>query len=208
MEVPFLFIDEVAATARRPAHYYIPAAWSSIADKLRLHGIEVETVAEPVTVEVESMRLPDAQLAGGGSSFDHQGVAYEGRVRVDPGEPVVEVGTLDLRAGDFRVPTDQTLGTLAALLLEPESPDSFFQWGFFLEILTQPEYAEAYVMEPMARRMLEEDPDLAAEFERRLTGDADFAADPRARLDWFYRRSVYFDERYRVYPVRRSLDGH
>jgi hypothetical protein len=93
------------------------------------------------------------------------------------------------------------------ILLEPASPDSFFQWGFFLEVLQRAEYAEAYVLEPMAERMLAEDPELRAEFERKLEEDPEFAGDPRERLQWFYRRTPFFDERWRLYPVGRELAG-
>ena len=56
-------------------------------------------------------------------------------------------------------------------------------------------------MEPMARAMLEADPELARAFEKKLEADADFAASPRARLRWFYERTPYFDDRYRLYPI-------
>ena len=35
---------------------------------------------------------------------------------------------------------------------------------------------------------------------------AEFAANPRARLHWFYERSRYHDEQYRRYPVLRSVE--
>ena len=63
----------------------------------------------------------------------------------------------------------QPLGDLVMLLLEPASPDSYLQWGFMLEILQRTEYVESYVMEPLARRMLAADPELEAEFQRKLT---------------------------------------
>ncbi len=107
--------------------------------------------------------------------------------------------------GSVRIPADQPLFELAALLLEPASPDSFFRWGFFLGALQATEYAEGYVMEPMARAMLAADPGLKAEFERRLAQDAAFAADPRARLQFFYERTPFFDSRFRLYPVGREL---
>jgi hypothetical protein len=91
--------------------------------------------------------------------------------------------------------------------MEPESPDSLFQWGYFLEILTRTEYAEAYIMEPMARAMLEQDPQLARAFEKKLESDPEFAANPRARLDWFYRRTPYYDSSHRLYPIGRGLSN-
>ena len=100
--------------------------------------------------------------------------------------------------------TDQPLGTLAALLLEPASPDSLFQWGFFNSILSPTEYVEAYIMEPMAERMLAEDPKLAEEFRAKLESDAAFRGDARARLWWFYQRTPFYDDRARLYPVARE----
>jgi murein tripeptide amidase MpaA len=203
-EVVFVHSDVAAAEVDRPDAYYIPAAWSPIAEKLRRHGIEVERLERPTTVEALMYRLPEADLETGGSGFDHRKAVYEGRVRVRPGRVVAEVRDLHLPAGSFRARTDQPLGTLLVLLLEPESPDSLFQWGYFLETLTRTEYAEAYVMEPLARAMLEGDPELAEAFERKLETDPGFAASPTARLDFFYRRTPYYDSTCRLYPIGRS----
>ncbi|MND05695.1 hypothetical protein D3C83_266460 [compost metagenome] len=51
--------------------------------------------------------------------------------------------------------------------------------------------------------MLAQDPELAALFRRRLGDDSAFAADPKARLDFFYRRHPSWDTRYNLYPVLR-----
>ncbi len=198
-ELPIMRMTAVKAKARRPASYYIPAAWYRIADKLELQGIEVTRRSEPSTVEVEMLRLPDAAL-------DAASTPFEGRARYTSGTPVAERRTLELAAGSFRVDTAQALGTLAVLMLEPESPDSLFQWGYLAEILKRTEYVEGYVMEPTARAMLEADPALAAEFEQKLLTDQEFAGDPRARLQWFYQKTPFFDERYRLYPIARSVD--
>lgn len=91
-------------------------------------------------------------------------------------------------------------------MLEPESPDSLFQWGYLAEILQRTEYVEGYVMEPMARAMLEADPELAAEFEKKLIDDEEFAGDRQARLQWFYEKTPFYDRRHRLYPIARSVD--
>jgi hypothetical protein len=121
------------------------------------------------------------------------------------GTPNAESRTEYFPAGSVRVSTDQPLGDVAALLLEPASPESFFQWGFFLSVLNNPEYVEPYVMEPMASRMLAEDPRLAQAFLDTLAvAGREFTGNPRARLQWFYRRTPFFDERWRLYPVARE----
>ncbi len=149
---------------------------------------------------VEVYRLPDAAMAKPQPWTPNP---FEGRVRVDPGGVVTESAQMRFGAGAFRVDTDQPLGDLAILLLEPESPDSLFQWGSFLGILNRTEYAEGYVMEPMAQRMLADSPELAREFNEKLLNDADFASDTRTRLEWFYEKTPYYDQHYRVYPVVR-----
>ena len=64
-------------------------------------------------------------------------------------------------------------------------------------------HLQAYVAEAVGREMLAKDAATAAEFERRLATDAEFAKDPKARLDFFYRRHPSYDERFNLYPVFR-----
>lgn len=194
LTLPFLRNDVLAAEVKRPQAWWVPAAWQDVIARLELHGIEVERSPYPVERLVEMYRVQSHEL----------GKAFEGHVPVTASLSV-ELRREQLPAGSVRVPADQPLGDLAALLLEPASPDSFFRWGFFLGTLQRSEYAEAYAMEPMATAMLAEDAQLKAEFEKRLAEDPRFAADPAARLDWFYRRTPFYDERYGLYPVSREL---
>lgn len=198
-EIPVAASTAPKVKVRRPTYYYIPPAWYQVASKLALQGIEVNRIAQPLSVEVETLRLPDAAL-------DAASTPFEGRARYTSGTPVVERRTVELPANSFRVETAQPLGTLAVLMLEPESPDSLFQWGYLAEILQRTEYVEGYVMEPMARAMLAADPELAAEFEKKLIADKEFAGDRRARLQWFYEKTPFYDRRHRLYPVMRSVD--
>jgi hypothetical protein len=203
--VPWLTMSVPRASASRPVAYWIPPAWGEIAERLRMHGITVEQWPEARALDVEMYRLSETALVGQDAGIaDQANAVFEGRARVRA------TATLERRresfpAGSFRVPTDQPLGSLAMLLLEPDSPDSFLQWGYFLEILQRTEYFEAYVMEPTARRMMAEDPELAAAFRAALEDPA-FAADPRRRLEWFYEKTPWLDERFRLYPVARETD--
>ncbi|MBT8143380.1 MAG: M14 family metallopeptidase [Gammaproteobacteria bacterium] len=191
-----------ATTVSRPSHYYIPRAWGAIADKLRAHGIEVTELGNNDSVdaiEVEQYRLPAAAVASGTNP-------YEGRMRITPGDPVVETNRVVPGNGDYLVATSQPLGTLAVLMLEPQSPDSLLQWGYFLEIMNRTGYFDRYAAEPLARSLLQSDPELAQAFRARLKNDPAFAADPDARLRWFYERTPYDDEHYRLYPIARVLN--
>jgi hypothetical protein len=89
-------------------------------------------------------------------------------------------------------------------LLEPQDPDSFVRWGFFNAAFERKEYMEAYVAEDVAEQMLKSDPAVRREFDKRLSEDAEFARNPAARLDFFYRRHSSWDDRYNLYPVYRT----
>ena len=64
---------------------------------------------------------------------------------------------------------------------------------------------EAYIMEPMAKKMLEDSPALQKEFEEKKAADKAFANNQYAILTWFYSKTNYYDERYLLYPVGREL---
>lgn len=194
MKIPVIRMIEPALTVRRPVAYWIPPGWNEVIARLAMHGIQMERITEPREVKVEIYRITDAKLAK---------ETTEGHVTVSA-TPVVEQQTRHFPVGSVRISTDQPLGDLAVLLLEPNSPDSFFQWGFFLEILHATEYVEEYVMQPMAERMLAGDAKLKAEFEQKLNADSTFAKNPRERLEWFYQRTPYFDRAWNLYPVARE----
>jgi hypothetical protein len=88
-------------------------------------------------------------------------------------------------------------------LLEPQAPDSFAAWGFFNACFEQKEYLEPYVAEEIARTLLAQQPTLQQQFDQRLKDDPAFAANPRARLDFFLVRHASWDTRFNLYPVFR-----
>ncbi|MCA2005260.1 MAG: hypothetical protein LDL01_05620, partial [Ignavibacterium sp.] len=108
--------------------------------------------------------------------------------------------------GTYVVPTNQRTLRVIVNLLEPDAPDSFVHWGFFNAFFERKEYAEAYVMEPFAKVMLENDIVLKNEFYKKLETDEKFRNSPLDRLDFFYQRSPFFDKRENVYPIMRILN--
>jgi hypothetical protein len=53
--------------------------------------------------------------------------------------------------------------------------------------------------------MLEKNPALREEYEKKVASDPAFAANPHARLQFFYRRSPYWDKQMNLYPVGRIV---
>ena len=183
----------IAKTVAPPTAYLAPPQWTDVIHRLELHGIEFFRLGRPERLEVESYRFEDVSFAPR---------PYEGR-QVPRYKTVRTNETRDFVAGTVVVPLDQVRAKLAVHLLEPEAPDAFIAWGFFNAIFEQKEYFESYVMEPIARQMLAEDPELKREFDEKLRTDEEFAKNSRARLHFFYSRSPYWDKKYNLYPVAR-----
>jgi len=193
-QMPF-FGSRPTLTLQRPEAYWVPAHRADIIERLRAHGIRMETVDAPRTVSVEMLRLDDPKLATR---------ANEGHVGVTVTSVTPERRDWTFQPGSVRVPTDQVLGDVVVLMLEPQSSESLFAWGLFPEVLSRVEYIEGYAIAPLAERMMAADPALKAEFEAKLAAEPDFAANGDARLQWFYERTPFYDDRYRLYPVARE----
>jgi hypothetical protein len=193
MKLP-VYHESPSAHVTPPRAYWVPAAWTAVIERLAAHGVRMERLDAPREVDVTLFRLSDVKLAT---------APFEGRVGVTA-KATPEKRRERYAAGSMRIATAQPLGDLAAALLEPGSADSFLQWGFFNEVLQPTEYVEAYIMEPMAERMLAEDPALEAEYARRLRDDAAFAASPADRLQWIYQHTPFYDSRAFLYPVGRE----
>lgn len=187
-------VPEIVASA--PAGgYLVPAAHAQwVGERLRVHGIAFETLRAPMPdAQVETFRADSARFAPAPVE-GHQRLTLAGDWRAE---------NRDVPAGSLFVPIAQPKARLVMALLEPLAPDAFVAWGMFNNHYERKEYMEAYVAEQVAREMLTSDPQLKAEFERRLREDPEFAGNPTARLEFFYRRHSAWDERYQLYPVYR-----
>jgi hypothetical protein len=178
-----------------PVAYLIPRQWREVIDRLRIHGLQLDRLTAPASLDVESYRFSNAAW---------QQAPFEGR------HPVTySVETRKERrsfpAGTVVVKMNQRAARVAIHALEPEAPDAFVAWGFFDAIFEQKEYAENYVMESVARDMLAKDPQLKKEFETRLQSDTSFAHSSASRLSFFYERSPYWDSGMNRYPVVRLM---
>jgi hypothetical protein len=191
--------DEVKPTVTVKAPrggYIVPAAHAPwLGEKLKLHGVEFTVIDKAVkAAEVETFRATSAKTAA--ATFEgHTALKVEGDWKPEKRA---------IPAGSLFVPIAQPKAYLAMTLLEPKDPDSYLGWGFFNASFERKEYMEAYVAEAVGEEMLKKDAAVKREFERRLTTDPAFAANPAARLDFFYQRSPSWDEQYNLYPVYRS----
>ncbi len=193
LNVPMYDTFRVARAVVPPLAYIVPRQWSEVVNVITDHGLQISRTSEPQQLEVESYRFSDVKWAG---------APFEGRfLSTFKLEPVVERRTFP--AGSAVIRLNQPLAKVAINLLEPAAPDSLVVWGFFSAIFEQKEYGENYVVEQLAREMLETDPDLRREFDRRLATDQEFVSNSDQRLMFFYKRSPYWDAFMNLYPVGR-----
>lgn len=92
----------------------------ALIDKLLQHGIAVEELTQPLTVEADSFVIDSAKKAA--RPFQgHNEMKLTGHYKKE---------TITFAAGSIIVRAAQPLGTLAAYLLEPESDDGLTTWNF------------------------------------------------------------------------------
>jgi hypothetical protein len=180
-----------------PLYYIVPPQYKEVIELITAHGIRYEMLKKPLEVEIESYLLTEPRWAT---------TSFENRVPLNSAKQTPRIEKRTYAAGSILIPLEQEAANVAIHLLEPNGPDSFLYWGFFNSIFEQKEYGESYIIEKVAKEMMEKDPAVKREFEDRLIADPNFARNPQARLRFFYERSRYFlDQRVGVYPVGRIL---
>jgi hypothetical protein len=195
-DVPLYNKTRIKFAVNVPKTYLIPKEFSQLVDIMSLHGIKHGVLASSKHLLVEKYKFTNDQF------MPHP---YEGRQQALFNlTPFYEKVKVD--KGTFIIPTNQRTLRVIVNLLEPMAPDSFARWGFFNSFFERKEYAEAYVMEPIAKQMLKDNSKLREEFNTKLDSGENFRNDPLERLDFFYRNSPYFDKAEKVYPIMRVIE--
>lgn len=181
-------------TVKLPSAYIIPIYQDEIIERIKLHRISYETIINDTVIIATSYQLNDPKFATS---------PFEGRIKVTATPEITEV-TRQIPAGSIIIKNDNPKFMLAAVMLEPQSPSSLFQWGFMNHIFNRTEYAEQYVMEPYMLRMIKSNPEIKAAFDEQMK-DSNFANNPYKISSWFYNNSPFVDGEYLQYQILRVL---
>ena len=180
-----------------PEAYIIPVEWTEIIERLSLHGINYRLLKNAAEIEVEMIRFNNVSFAR--SSF-------EGRQMIQDFNANEYITKKEFPAGSAIVEMNQRTALVIAHLLEPEAPDSYLRWGFFNAIFERKEYVETYVMEKMAREMIDRNPELKTEYDKAVAENPEIYNNQYAKLFWFFARTPYWDQQLNLYPIGKIYD--
>jgi hypothetical protein len=181
-------------TLPRPRGYLVRAGWPQIERMVSDHGLQAHRVVVDAEADLETIRVSDPELAS---------APYQGATMVEEFAISRQVERRAVPAGSVWIPADQPDFEVAVQLFEPEATDSLLRWGLISTVFERKEYIGTATLGEQARQMLEDD-EVRAAWQQALR-DREFAADPRARALWWYRRTPYWDEQVGLLPIMRVL---
>lgn len=113
-----------------PDAYFVPANLSVVLDRLRAHGVKMDTLAFEKTLPLQRFRIDSTLI---------ENREYEGHLlRTVYGE--YEEAQITLPPGTVQIPIQQPLGRLVFFLLEPRADDSLTTWGLLDDALENSTY--------------------------------------------------------------------
>ncbi|MDX1317412.1 M14 family metallopeptidase [Xanthomarina gelatinilytica] len=177
-----------------PKAYVVPQGWHDVVELLKLNQVQMKRFEKDTTLTVTSYKI---------AGFETRKNAYEGHYPHYNTTINASVENITFRKGDYYIATNQPAKRYLLETLEPQAPDSFFNWNFFDTILQQKEGFSPYVFEDTAKVMLDNNDQLRTEFQKKKENDKDFSANWYMQLNWLYQQSIHAEKTYMQYPIYR-----
>ncbi len=187
-----LYQHVLAETNRRdkPSAYILRRGFTNVEDRLRWNGVQMIELQRDTTLTVISNSITDYETVK--QPYEKHYLHYNTTT-------VADTITWTFRKGDYLIPTGTDKDRFILEMLEPEGPDSYFNWNFFDAVLQQKEHYSSYVFEDRAAALLEKDSDLKAEFE--LMKQSKDSITAQEQLNWIYKHSPHYEKEHNRLPV-------
>lgn len=195
--IPYFDKAKTLVSVNLPLAYIIPVEWEGIISRLELHGAGISRTSRDTVISIQAYKFKNPKW---------QQNSYEGHHSMTNIEYDEIIENRLIPKGSAIVEVSQQCGRIIPHFLEPKGNGSMLYWGYFDAVFEQKEYAENYVLEQMAIKMLGENPALRKEFDSKKVSDTAFAKSPQAILNWFYNKSPYVDSHKGIYPVVKVYD--
>ena len=142
-KIPFIGDFKTTKSIALAKGYFFSSSLKKIAQKVQQHGIIVEQLSEPVSVEVQTFQV---------TKIENSKRIYQGHkwTKIAGSYKTVQK---EFAKGTYFVGMDQPLANVAAYLLEPESDSGLVYWNFFDRYLRVSQWGSGLNEFPVYRLM-------------------------------------------------------
>ena len=180
-----------------PKAYILRQGWHRVIERLENNQISYTQFEKDTTLVVETMHVDDYKTRS--SAYEGHYLHYNTSIKIDS-------IAVRFSKGDLYIPVNQKGARYLMETLEPEATDSFFNWNFFDTVLQQKEGYSGYVFEDIAEQILKENTFIKDAFEAKKATDKDFAKNPRAQLNFIYKRSLHYEKAHLLLPIYKAYE--
>ena len=180
-----------------PKAYILRQGWHRVIERLENNQISYTQFEKDTTLVVETMHVGDYKTRS--SAYEGHYLHYNTSIKIDS-------IAVHFSKGDLYIPVNQKGARYLMETLEPEATDSFFNWNFFDTVLQQKEGYSGYVFEDVAEQILKENTRIKDAFEAKKATDKDFAKNPRAQLNFIYKRSLHYEKAHLLLPIYKAYE--
>ena len=187
---------EPALSVDKPIAYIIPKAWDKVIRLLKLNNVKINELKSDVKLETEMYYIADMKTA----QRPFEGHYLHSAVKIEP-----KMQITNFYAGDYVVYVNQSTNRYIVETLEPQAPDSFFNWNFFDSILGQKEHFSSYIFEDTAAELLKKNPSLKQKLAQEKSKNPELSKSAYPQLEFIYKNSDYFEPTFMRYPIGRLV---
>ena len=180
-----------------PKAYILRQGWRRVIERLNNNQISYTQFKKDTTLVVETLHVDNYKTRT--SAYEGHYLHYNTSIKIDS-------IAVHFSKGDLYIPVNQKGARYLMETLEPEATDSFFNWNFFDTVLQQKEGYSGYVFEDVAEQILKENTLIEDAFEAKKAANKDFAKNPRAQLNFIYKRSLHYEKAHLLLPIYKAYE--
>jgi len=183
---------KISDSIKIPQAYILKNGWWKVKELLAINNVAFTQFEKDTVLTVTAQHI---------HSFDTKKQPYEGHYMHYNTKTIHSEHRIKFSKGDLYIQTNQHAARYIMEVLEPQAPDSFFNWNFFDAILQQKEHFSPYVFEDYALEFIEQNPQIKKELENKIAADPVFAKSSYDQLDFIYKRSPLYEKSHLLIPV-------
>lgn len=178
----------------KPKAYFLRKGFTDVEERLFWNGVELIQLEKDTVIEIVSYLITDYKTSS--SPYEKHYAHYNTTFKRDTVK-------WQFRKGDYVINLGTEKDRFILEMLEPDAPDSYFNWNFFDAVLQQKEWYSDYVFEDEAAKLFQSNPELKEEFKSKKENEPDFAKNTRAQLTWIYHQSAHYEKEHMRLPIFR-----